>query len=698
MSGTFRLMVVDDNEANRDGLSRLLALKGYAVVTADGGHAALARLEAEPCDLVLLDVEMPQMSGFEVIAQIRARRSSTELPVIMVTARTDGTDIVEAFRLGANDYVTKPIDFPVVLARIRTHLAHKQAIESLRESEERYALALQGANDGLWDWNLVTDQVHWSARWKAMLGYGEKELGTSPDEWLDRVHPDDRPAVRSSLDRHLTGHDQYFESEHRMLHQSGAYRWVRCRGAAVRAADGAARRLAGSLTDVTDAKVFDALTGLPNRFLFVDLVDHAVRRTQRRPDPMFALLMLGLDGLTTIADSLGPEVADRLLVAVAQRLKTGLRNTDVVTPDSSGFTVARLGGEEFTILLDEVADVDAALRVAERLRASLETPFEIDGQRLFTSARVGVTVSTTGYTAAEQILRDAATALNRARTSAGSPCEIFDPEMRARAVARLQLENDLRKAVVDRAFEVFYQPIVAVGSGRIVAFEALARWRHPQRGLVGPLEFIALAEETGLIMPIGQAVLRDGCRQLAEWQRTFGPAAPDAVCVNVSSRQFLDAGLANTIEEVLASTGLSASSLKLEVTESAFIGDVNAARATVERLQGIGIEWSLDDFGTGYSSLSHLHRLRLDTVKVDRSFVLRMGDGDEGLEMVRAIVALGHNLGMDVVAEGVETEAQLTALRALGCEFCQGFLFSRPVDAAAAARLIAAQPMFAASV
>jgi len=698
MSARRRLLVVDDIEANRDGLSRLLELKGYKVSTAESGVAALAQLDAAACDLVLLDVEMPGMSGFEVLAQVRERWSPTELPVIMVTARRGGADVVEAFRLGANDYVTKPIDFPVVLARIGTHLAHKQAIESLRESEERYALALQGANDGLWDWNLLTNQVHWSARWKSMLGYADGDVGTSPDEWFERIHPDDRQAVRAGLDSHLSGQDQYFESEHRMLHRGGAYRWVRCRGAAVRGVDGAARRVAGSLSDVTDAKVFDALTGLPNRFLFVDLLDHAIRRTQRRQDPMFALMMLGFDGLATIADSLGPAVADRLLVAVAQRLKMGLRSTDVVSPDAPGITVARLGGEEFTILLDEVADVDAALRVAERLRASLEAPFEIDAQRLFTSARVGVTVSTNGHTTAEQILRDAATALNRSRAVGGSPCEIFDPAMRARAVARLQLENDLRKAVVDQAFEVFYQPIVEVGSGRIVAFEALARWRHPERGLVGPLEFIALAEETGLIMPIGHAVLRAGCRQLAAWQQTFGPAAPDAVCVNVSSRQFLDAGLAGTIEDVLASTGLDAASLKLEVTESAFIGDVDAARATVERLQRIGVEWSLDDFGTGYSSLSHLHRLQLDTVKVDRSFVRRMGEGDEGLEMVRAIVALGHNLGMDVVAEGVETEAQLTALRALGCQFCQGYLFSRPVDADAAGLLIASQPMFAAVV
>jgi diguanylate cyclase (GGDEF)-like protein/PAS domain S-box-containing protein len=694
VTATARLLVVDDNEANRDALSRRLELKGYAVTLAAGGAEALAAFETSPFDLLLLDVEMPGMSGFEVLARVRAVRSATDLPVIMVTARTAGPDVVEAFRLGANDYVTKPIDFPVLHARIATHLAHKHTVERLRESEERYALALNGANDGLWDWNLMTNEVHWSGRWKAMLGYDERDLGTSPDEWLQRIHPEDRPGVDDGLDRHLAGQDQYFESEHRVLHRDGAYRWVRCRGAAVRAADGAARRLAGSLTDVTEAKVFDALTGLPNRFLFVDLLDHAVRRSQRHQDQIFALLVLGLEGLSTVADSLGPAVADRLLVAVAQRLDAGLRRSDIMN-FKTGFTVARLGDAEFTILLDEVNGVDAALRVAERLCLLIDAPFEIDGHRLCASALVGLTVSSPAYTTGEEVLRDAATALNRARAEGPSSCEIFDPAMRERAGLRLRLESDLRKAVADGAFEVHYQPIVAVENRRIVAFEALARWRHPQRGLVGPAEFIAVAEETGLILPIGRMILTAACEQLAAWRRAFGAAAPDAVSVNVSSHQFLDPHLIDTIEDVLASTGLQASSLKLEVTESAFIGDLDAARATVGKLQALGIEWSLDDFGTGYSSLSYLHRLRIDTVKVDRSFVQRISEGDDGLEMVRAIVSLGHNLGMDVVAEGVETATQLAALQSMGCEYCQGYLFSRPVEAGAASLLIASQPMYA---
>lgn len=688
------LLVVDDNEANRDALSRRLELKGYRVAVAPGGEQALAEIATAPYDLVLLDVEMPGLSGFDVIARLRARWPAADLPVIMVTARSDGAAIVEAFRLGANDYVTKPLDFPVVLARIATQLEHKRAIAALRESEERYELALRGANDGLWDWNMVTDRVHWSARWKAMLGYGDEEIGDSPDEWLNRVHPDDRGAVQLALDAHLAGVAEYFESEHRILHRSGSYRWVRCRGAAVRSTAGRATRLAGSLTDVTDAKVFDALTGLPNRFLFIDLIDRAIKRTHRRHDQVFALLAVGLDRLSVVADSVGPSMADRLLVAVAQRLQASLRCTDVVTPDDSGFTIARLGGDEFTVLLDDVAGVEAALRVAERLRAAIDAPFEIDGQRLFASARIGLAVSTSGYVEPDEILRDAATALNRARAAGATAIEIFDPAMRARAVARLRLETDLRKAVQASEFEVFYQPIVSLGTGRIVAFEALARWRHPERGIVRPAEFIALAEETGLIMPIGRSVLSDACRQLAAWRRTFGGMAPEAVCVNVSSRQFLDAGLPGIISGILTETGLSGSDLKLEVTESVLIGDITAACETVARLQRLGIEWSLDDFGTGYSSLSYLHQLRVNTVKVDRSFVNRMRDSGEGTELVRAIVELGHNLGMRVVAEGVETDAQLKTLRALGCEFCQGYLFSKPVEAAVAAVLIRTQPMF----
>ena len=435
----------------------------------------------------------------------------------------------------------------------------------------------------------------------------------------------------------------------------------------------------------------DALTGLPNRLLFVDLLDRAIKRSQRRQDCTFALLILGLDRFKAVNHSLGPVTADRLLVAIARRLQSSLRATDAVTHQPA-CTLARLGGDEFTVLLEDITDASDAMRVAERLQSALRLAFDVEGHQVFMSAAVGITVSTTGYARTEDVLQDAAIALHRAKADGDALCELFDPALRERAVARLTLETDLRNAIDRREFAVLYQSIISLDTGRISGFEALARWRHPTRGLLTPAEFIPLAEDTGMIRQIGRLVLIESCRQMGAWVKRFGKDAPQAMCVNVSGRQLADAGLASEIEAILEGTGLEASRLKLEITESAFISDVGAAEATLKRLQSIGVEWSLDDFGTGYSSLSYLHRLQADTVKVDRSFVSRIGAGDNGLEMVRAIVALARNLGIDVVAEGVETVHQLSQLQALGCESVQGFYFSKPVDIAAADSLIASQP------
>jgi diguanylate cyclase (GGDEF)-like protein/PAS domain S-box-containing protein len=685
------LLIVDDNELNRDALSRRLGQKGYAVTVAAGGPEALAAVAGTRFDLVLLDVEMPDMSGLEVLGRLRQTYSQTQLPVIMVTARTQGADIVEAFRLGANDYVTKPIDFPVALARIGTHLSHKRAVADLRDSEERYELAMRGSNDGLWDWNLVTDTVHWSTRWKAMLGYEDGDIGTSPDEWLTRVHPEDVDRVRVALMEHLGDRTAHYESEHRMLHRDGTFRWVLCRGAAVRH-EGRATRIVGSLSDVTDAKVADALTGLPNRLLFVDLLNRALKRTRRRPGYGFALIVLGLDRFTVVNDSLGSLTADRLLVAVARRLQSSLRATDAVTANAPRSTLARLGGDEFTVLVDEICEVGAAVRVAERLRQALQEPFELDGHQVYTTATMGIAVSSTGYTEPEEILRDAATALHRAKAHGGTAFELFDPEMRARAVAQLQVETDLRAGIAERAFVVHYQPIVCLRTGSIAGLEALVRWRHPTRGIVNPADFIPLAEDTGMLLDIGRLVLTESCRQMVAWRTQFGSNAPRVMCVNVSCKQFAQTDLIAEIETILSESGLESAALHLEITESAFIGDVRAAHTTLNRLQSLGIEWSIDDFGTGYSSLSYLHRLQAGTVKIDRSFVSRLNHEKRGAEMVSAIVGLAHNFDMDVVAEGVETAEQLACVRQLGSDYAQGFYFSKPMDAAAVEPLIAAQP------
>ena len=685
------VLVVDDNELNRDALSCLLRFHRYEVEVAADGHEALARVESRNFDLVLLDIEMPGLNGLEVLTQIRATRNQTDLPVIMVTARTQGPDIVEAFNLGANDYLTKPIDCPVALARIGTHLSHKRVIESLRESQERYTLAVNGANDGLWDWNLATNEVYWSARWKSMLGYEDAEIKVTPDEWLDRLHQDDWTRVRQSVAEHIAHGTGHYESEHRLRHRDGTFRWVLCRAAAIRNEAGRATRFAGSLTDITDVKLADGLTGLPNRVLFHDLLERAINRSVRRRDYQFALVILGLDRFKAVNHSLGLTTADRLLVDVAHRRQACLRATDALTHGGHGFTLARLGGDEFTVLLDDIDDASDAVRVAERLREALQRPFEIERQQVFVTASAGITVSSSGYADPEEVLRDAAIALHRAKEGSATRCELFDVGMRDRAVARLRVETDMRQAIERGAFEVFYQPIIAVRGGTLAGFEALVRWRHPTQGLIDPADFIPIAEDTEMIVLIGRQVLTQSCQQMVAWQRRFGDLAPRVMCVNVSSKQFADADLTGVIEAVLAESGLSPSSLKLEITESAFLGDIRSAQVTLRRLQTLGVAWSLDDFGTGYSSLSYLHRLHVDTVKVDRSFVSRIGL-DDGSEMVRAITAIAHNMGMDVVAEGVETIEQLELLRAIGCEYAQGFYFSRPVDTTTATGLIASSP------
>jgi diguanylate cyclase (GGDEF)-like protein/PAS domain S-box-containing protein len=692
MTRAASLLVVDDSELNRDALSRRLRQRGYEVTVACGGAEALTLASSGDFDLVLLDIEMPVTSGLDVLRELRLGRSHTDLPIIMVTARSQGADIVEAFKLGANDYVTKPIDFPVLMARLGTHLAHKQAVAALRESEERFAVAVSGANDGLWDWNLITDEVYWSPRWKALVGHQTTEISATLGEWLSRVHEEDLPRVRDALDTHLAAGSGHYESEHRLRHRDGTFRWVRCRAAAVRAENGAARRLAGSFTDITNAKVADPLTGLPNRLLFVDLVESAISRAGRRREYNFALVVLGLDRFKTVTATLGILTADRLLVAVARRLQAALGPAGSSPHADCGFTLARLGGDEFTVLMDDVRDPRDAVRVAERLCAELQDPFDLDGEQVFTSAAAGIAVSGTGYTHAEEILRDAAIALQRAKATGPSACEIFDPGMREQALARLTAETDLRRALETGAFVLYYQPIVCLATGEITGFEALARWRHEVRGIIGAADFIPLAEETGMILDIGRLTLFESTRQMSAWKAAFGGAAPRTMAVNVSSLQFADGTLLDDIRRALRDAGLDATSLELEITESAFIGDVGAAQATLRGAQALGIAWSLDDFGTGYSSLSYLHRLQVDTVKIDRSFVSRVMQRGSGAEMVRAIVGMAHNLGMAVVAEGVETVEQLDQLRALGCDSAQGFYFSRPVEAEAAERLITSQP------
>ncbi len=683
------LLIVDDNEKIREMLSQRLKQNGYATTAAGNGKQALELVSEQSFDLILLDIEMPDMGGLDVLKALRLTKTPTELPVIVVSANNQSPDIVEALSLGANDYAAKPVDFPVVLARIKAHLGHKRAEAAMRESEERYALAAEGANDGLWDWNLRTNLIHFSPRWKFMLGREEAEIGSSPEEWFRFVHPDDIERVKEAIASHLQGAASHFQVEYRMKHQNESYRWMLSRGKAIRDSEGKPTRMAGSQTDINEGKVADALTGLPNRLLFMDRLERALKRFKKKKNYLFALLFLDLDRFKVVNDSLGHQIGDQLLVDIGRRIEGCLRTTDSVSRHEDQHLLARLGGDEFIILLEEIRGVNDATLVAERLIKEVMRPFDLSGHEIFVSTSIGISVSTTGYECAADILRDADTAMYRAKTQGKARYEIFDPTMRDHAVARMQLESDLRKAVENQEFRTFYQAIVSLTDWKIFGFEALIRWQHPTRGLVSPAEFIPLAEETGMILWLGRWVLQEACRQMVVWKVRFQAGAPGIVSVNLSARQFAQPDLVSQLAQVLEETGLDARQLKLEMTESLVMQNVETASAMLKEMKALGVLLAIDDFGTGYSSLSYLSRFPIDTLKVDRSFVSRIGEDKENLEIVRTIITLAHNLKMNVIAEGVETAEQLSQLRDLGCEYGQGYYFSRPVSAEAASHLIA---------
>jgi diguanylate cyclase (GGDEF)-like protein/PAS domain S-box-containing protein len=560
--------------------------------------------------------------------------------------------------------------------------AAEQHVAELQESESRFRSAFDHSAVGM---ALVDPLGRWLQVNQALCqitGYSNQELVGKYFQSL--VHPNDLGAALVQVHQLLEGTIPTFQMEQQYLHQNGSAIWVIWSVSLVRDLATKENRLVFQLQDISERKraeaqllhdaFHDGLTGLPNRALFLDHVKLAMERGKRYPNRQFAVLFLDFDRFKIINDSLGHAVGDQLLIAIASRLEACLRPGD---------TIARLGGDEFTVLLEEMRHYNESLEVAARIQQALEAPFTLNGNEVFISVSIGIADSSMGYEQPEDMLRDADTAMYRAKARGAKCHEVFDKTMHSQVASRLQMESDLRRAIERQEFFLCYQPIVVLETGRLAGFEALVRWKHPERGLVSPAQFIPLAEETGLILPIGHWVLQEACRQMREWQELYPASFPLQMSVNLSSKQFTQPNLIEQIRAILDDTQLDAQYLKLELTESAVMDNVEAAIKQLADIRALGIELSIDDFGTGYSSLSYLHRFPLNTLKIDRSFVMSMNE-KENIEIVRTIIALAGSLGMEVIAEGVETFDQLTQLRNLHCGCGQGYYFSKPVEKEAA--------------
>ncbi len=673
-------------ESDAESLAKVLESPD-TVLTADDLPASMAAVAKEHglgrCD------RFPVEAGDQVTATILLLRDDERAPSAGVR---EGMDIARAILCQ-------------IASRIRAHNAVKGAARHIREIsakadkqgpddavvrdlEERFDLVCRGAETGLWDWDLERDHIHLSPRWKAVLGHGAQELTKQPSEWFDRIHPDDADRVELELLEHLDQQSPRFESEHRLLHSDGTYRWVRVRAVADRGSNGKATRIAGSMVDVSESRtrndrtardlMYNRLTGLPTAAMLGDRIEQAMRRRVRRPDRSFAVLAVAMDGLEQVADKLGQEATEELVLTLSRRIANAVRPGD---------TVSHLEDHKFGIVLDDVKSLEDASRVTDRVVQSLTPAIPLGSESIQMPPAIGLALSRTAYESPAEMIRDAGIALRRARRE-GAPVQVFDAATKAFSQGVSELEGDLREAFEARELFLEYQPVVSLSDGRITGVEAFLRWNHKERGAIPPSEFIPVAEEAGLFQEIGYWVMDRACRQMKDWIETYHLRFPPNIAINIGESQLFDESFVTRTIETIEATELPPKYVRLDVSEGSFMKDGPTAARILKAVTQRGLRIAVDDFGTGYSSLSYLHRYPIGALKIDRSFVSGAAGASNEWDVARTIIELAKILELEVIAEGIENREQFLQLRALGCQQAQGYFFSGPVAAPQAGKLI----------
>ena len=697
------VLVADDDPVMRLLMRQMLTQVGLDVIEAEDGVQALASYKHSGPDLVMLDVDMPAMDGFAVCREIRHQEAGGTVPIIMVTGGDELEAVTRAYEVGATDFISKPINWPILGHRVLYVLRASDAIARLRIADAHNRAVLAAIPDTFFRLNREGYYLDYEQGHDASAGFsisncvGSHIRDVLPPEiaarLLDKAHAVLATQHIGSVDYTLTHEDSTRHFEARLV------------------ATGADEVL-GLVRDISERKrteeqirrlaYCDSLTGIPNRQAFLETLERELLRSKEH-DKKFAVLFMDLDAFKRINDTLGHDVGDHLLKVVSERLRETIRPSDLVLraehefeSSSGGSNLARLGGDEFTILIPDLERVEDALNVAHRVKEAMRRPFMIEGHEIFVTASIGISLYPEDGEDCNSLLKYADTAMYHAKNCGKNNAKLYSSSLTMEIMSHVKMEVGLRKALQNNELYLLYQPQIDVPSTQIVGVEALVRWRHPERGIISPTEFIPLAEETGLIVPIGEWVLRTACNQAKAWQSDGGRAI--RMAVNLSAKQFKDENLMQIVLSALADTGLDARLLELELTEGTLMDDARATMVTLEQLRGIGVYLSIDDFGTGYSSMNYLKRFDVRALKIDKSFIAGLPQDTENAAITRAIIAMAHGLKMVVVAEGVETGEQLLMLEEYGCDMAQGYFLGHPSPHDAITAMLARQAGQAASL